>query len=91
MAVLFLQVLEGWLQWAAMGVMQHAQAAQAVLVLVKNLGAKLHDAGKVGWSEQLLFRLVSAGLLLWCSRSLRLVYVGTSIQQQLSLNSGAER
>jgi hypothetical protein len=48
MAVMCLQVLEGWLQWAAMGVMQHAQAAQAVLVLVKDLGDKLHAAGKVG-------------------------------------------
>jgi hypothetical protein len=48
-SILCLQVLEGWLQWAAMGVMQHAQAAQAVLVLVENLGAKLHVEGKVGW------------------------------------------
>lgn len=31
-----------------MGLLQHPQATHAVLVLVKNLGAKLHAAGKVG-------------------------------------------
>jgi hypothetical protein len=43
-----LQVLEGWLQWSAMGVLQHDEFAQAVLDLVTDMAKKLHAAGKVG-------------------------------------------
>lgn len=44
----FLQVLEGWLQWSAMGALQHDEFAQAVLDLVTNMAQQLHAAGKVG-------------------------------------------
>lgn len=42
-----LQVLEGWLQWASMGILQHSQVMHAVSVLIKNLSTKLRSAGKV--------------------------------------------
>lgn len=47
-AVLCWQVLEGWLQWAAMGVFQQEPFTQAVIAMITQLAGALHTAGKVG-------------------------------------------
>jgi hypothetical protein len=46
--VLFWQVLEGWLQWSAMGLFQQEPATQAVIAMVTQLADALHKSGKVG-------------------------------------------
>lgn len=43
-----LQVLEGWLQWSAMGVLLRYDLTQAVVAMITQLADLLHSAGKVG-------------------------------------------
>lgn len=42
------QVLEGWLQWAAMGALKQDAIRQAIISMVDKLAVALHAAGKVG-------------------------------------------
>lgn len=45
--VAVLQVLEGWMQWSGMGLLQHEGFTRAVVALITDLAARLHADAKV--------------------------------------------
>lgn len=64
-----LQVLEGWLQWSAMGVLLRDDLTQAVVAMVTQLADLLHSAGKVGVLAMLMPYCWQELHALWCALS----------------------